>query len=279
MITVSALTGLALLTWAGAASARTTAGPRCDSSFNPYRYTEAQVAACGYTVEPEISQKALPGGGTAISYRMPHGKIARNIVPPAGFRPETATAAQLKEYGFPPRPADRAQLARWNFHMARWKGAVKPTSFLAITHSRADTETSGNWAGYVAQDYSGIQSDELFTEAGGSWNEVSIYSSRCSTTSEVTWVGLGGWASGDLPLAQAGTGYGVPGMGSHQVWWELYPNNNITPINFNTSPGSDISVSAAYINSGYNFLFRISPRARPPTSTKASPPCPAGRAR
>ena len=131
-----------------AQASSTASGPSCDSSFNPYSYTQAQVQACGYATSPMLAAPNLAGGGSAVEYKI-NGMTVTDLIPPPGFRPETASAAQLDEYGFPARPTKPAQLATWKTEMAGWKGTAPPTSFLAETHSHvaSDTATSGNWAG------------------------------------------------------------------------------------------------------------------------------------
>ena len=60
--------------------------------------------------------------------------------PPAGFDPRTATAAQLEEYGFPPRPPGdptdptvQAALQAWLNAMAASKTAVPPNPICGTT--------------------------------------------------------------------------------------------------------------------------------------------------
>src|ERR1700716_721635 len=91
----------------GASAAHVTAGPtNCNSSFDPYRYTQAEVSACGYSTFSRLATSSrLAGGGSTYEYNM-NGKIVRTYIPPAGFRPDSASDTQLAEYGFPPRPTD-----------------------------------------------------------------------------------------------------------------------------------------------------------------------------
>jgi Peptidase A4 family len=89
---------------------------------------------------------------------------------------------------------------------------------------RADIVYAGNWSGY---DVSGDQGE--FTSAEAYYTEPRFYHSSCKTTSDVTWAGIGGYAGRGgqrrFPLAQDGTGFGVPGLGAHQAWWEIFPQN------------------------------------------------------
>jgi hypothetical protein len=239
------------------AQAAAPSGPPCHSSFDPYHYTQAQVRACGFSTYPMSGVADLAGGGSAIEYKM-NGRTVEELIPPPGFRPETATAAQLDEYGFPPRPSDRGQLARWQKEMSRWKGVAPPAPFLAQNHTRviADTEYSNIWAGYVITAQPG--SISAFSHAEGWYIEPTMASSRCSSTSEVSWAGLGGWVdpyNGGW-LAQNGTGWGVPGLGAHQAWWEIVPINGITAVpNYYGTPGQEFDASTRVIDGGFRFWF------------------------
>jgi len=223
----------------------------CHSSFNPYRYTPAQLRTCGYVTYPRIAAVALPGGGSAVEYRM-KGAIVKNLIPPKGFHPETATAAQLNEYGFPARPGNPALLARWKKEMSTWKSAAPPSQFLVETNMKADTQYSSTWAGYVITAEPG--SISAFSHAEGWWYEPTFASSRCSSTTEVTWAGLGGW-NGITPLAQNGTAWNSNGVDAHEAWWEIYPYNNLMAINYYGTPGVIFDASVRVIDTGYRFWF------------------------
>ncbi|HKU57620.1 MAG TPA: hypothetical protein VJP41_11430 [Gaiellaceae bacterium] len=60
--------------------------------------------------------------------------------PPAGFDPVTATAAQLREYGFPPRPAGRpssAAAGAWRYAMSHALYPDPPEQVCSIFTHRA----------------------------------------------------------------------------------------------------------------------------------------------
>jgi hypothetical protein len=90
--------------------------PDCEGSFEPYDYTPAALEACGIPVFP-ATVEALPGGGERYSYYEPTGTLfEETTVPPPGFDPVGATAEELAEYGFPPRPtplASPGEQAEW----------------------------------------------------------------------------------------------------------------------------------------------------------------------
>jgi hypothetical protein len=258
LLVISALAVILTSVAASVSNAQTSAaaGPPCNSSFNPYHYTEAQVRACGYTTFPMMAAPDLAGGGSVVEYNV-HGRLVQNLIPPSGFRPESASAAQLDEYGFPPRPTDPTLLARWQDEMSGWKGAAPPTPFLAETHTQvtADTVNHPIWAGYAVTAEPG--SISAFSHVEGWYYEPTFGSSRCTSTTEVTWAGLGGYYNpyNGGWLAQDGTAWNSNGADAHEAWWEIVPANNLTPINYYATPGVIMDVSVRVISGGFRFWF------------------------
>jgi hypothetical protein len=200
------------------------------------------------------------GSGSAVQYNLGNGVTVQQLIPPPGFQPLTASAAELDQYGFPPRPSGGTALAQWQQEMTGWAGSGPSAPFLtaspAHTSAYSDSETDSNWAGYVAQ-----ATSPIFTHAEAWYYEPSSGASRCSSTSESTWAGLGGWAQGDEPLAQNGTAIGVPGMSAHQAWWEFWPYNAMVSIPFYGTPGYLFDASVRYMGTSggqedeYRFWF------------------------
>jgi hypothetical protein len=216
-------------------------------SFDPYAYSQAAVRACGYKVFPRAAVKALAGGGSGYDYDV-NGATVEFLVPPKGFQPATATSAQLSEYGLPARPAAPHALARWQAEMGNFKPASPPPPFLAETHAHADTVYFYNWAGYAVTGSSGS-----FHQAEAWYIEPTFYSSSCSTNADVTWAGIGGY-SGNV-VGQDGTAHGVPGVGNHQAWWEVYPDNNITPVALYGHIGYLFDASTYWNSNGYYVFY------------------------
>src|ERR1700729_155462 len=106
-----------LIAAGGTRSGPVAAAPRCQSSFNADAYARAAVAACGYKTFGRTSVRALPGGGRAYGYDE-NGHTVDFLIPPAGFDAATATAAQLSEYGLPPRPRSAGGMAAWKRAMS-----------------------------------------------------------------------------------------------------------------------------------------------------------------
>jgi hypothetical protein len=237
---------------AGAASAAPRATTLdCNSSFDPYAYTQAQVSACGYQTFAQTSVTAMVGGGSSYQYTV-NGVTVAFLVPPANFHPATATAAQLDEYGFPAKPAasDTSDLTTWTKQMTGWKGAVTPPPFLAVSNTTANTVYTQNWSGYAVTGGQGT-----YTHAEAWYVEPSFGGSVCSTNAEVTWAGIGGYYGSSDDLGQNGTAHNVPGVGNHQAWWEIIPFYSIVPINFYGHAGYLFDASTRWLGNGYRFYF------------------------
>ncbi|ACV58557.1 hypothetical protein [Alicyclobacillus acidocaldarius] len=119
------------------------------------------------------SVQTLPDGGQEYIYYI---NGVKNVfpVPPKGFNPLTATDAQLREYGFPPRPSDPQNLQQWEQEMSHWKRTLPPKVVMTnISHrlipytgtaeniSESVFQTS-NWSGYY--NFSSYNAGELPTE-------------------------------------------------------------------------------------------------------------------
>lgn len=177
--------------------------PPCDSSFDPYSYTQAAVEACGYKTFPLEASSDLPGGGNSYQYTV-EGMQVRYYVPPEGFNALTASNSQLDEYGFPERPSstDTTAYEDWSEKVSSWSGTPAAPSFLAETQSQSMTSSSSNWSGYMIEEGAGA-----FSHAEAWYDEPSIYASVCLATDESTWAGIGGSTPGS-DLAQDGTAWG-----------------------------------------------------------------------
>jgi hypothetical protein len=130
--------------------------------------------------------------------------------PPAGFDPMTASADELKLYGYPPRPAANEPAEAF----AQWKMVVnpalkrvvpellrtniyhRPVSGLAIQNGKK-TATSSNWSGYGL-----LLKKPDFTSVSGSWIVPVAQDAfgTCSGTPVYAsqWVGIDGFSNDHL---------------------------------------------------------------------------------
>lgn len=221
----------------------------CRASFNPYAQTQSALHACGFSTFARGAAHAMPGGGTSYDYQV-LGSTVRHYVPPKGFQPDTASDAQLNEYGFPPRPAPGAARTRWESEMRGWKGMATPPPFLTETRTSADSKYFNTWSGYAVTGAAGT-----YTHAEGWYVEPSFYSSVCSTNSEVTWAGIGGYYGKTDVLAQDGTAWQTPGIHNHQAWWQIVPPiGAIVAENFYGHEGYLFDASTRWLgNNTYRF--------------------------
>jgi hypothetical protein len=245
-------TGLALgvvfLWMAASAHAAGIATPpaNCNSSFDAYDYTPAALNACGYRTFPLRAVTPIAGGGATYDYYV-DGHRVRDYVAPTGFDGTAATAAQLDKYGLPPRPADLAAYGDWQRRVTHLH-VPTPPPFIVESNAQADSVSSPNWSGYAVTGGSGS-----FTHAESWFYVPTFYSSRCSSNSEVTWAGIGGY--GNTGLGQDGTAHNVPGFADGQAWWEVWPDVNMMPVQLGGHSGHEFDASTRRISGGYRFYM------------------------
>jgi Peptidase A4 family len=174
--------------------------------------------------------------------------------PPSGFDPLTASAQELAQAGFPPRPTDPTLLARYQRFFNRTKSKfqyIEPTfrvDTTKTTHTNkgakmgAGTETYDNWSGGVVYAPSG----QSFKWVQGDWVIPDVYPTAQNQWQYcANWVGLDGDGSGDV--CQAGMICAVFQSGSSITrsffpWHEWYPSNWVEITNLSISPGDLVSV-------------------------------------
>jgi hypothetical protein len=142
-----------------------------------------------------------------------HGVFAYTQ-PPAGFNPSTASAADLKLYGYPARPAANESAKA----LARWAKIVNPAlrrvvpqllhtniyhrPAAGVVIQNSGRVTSGNWSGYAL-----VQKKPAFTSVAGSWIVPTVQQAfgTCSGGTDYSsqWVGIDGFAN--FSLLQAGS--------------------------------------------------------------------------
>ena len=164
-------------------------------------------------------------GADVYHYVMKSGPGFNSYVPPAGFNPLTAGNPVLSEMNMPARPAKGSALTAWKKSMSGYRGTKQPelceakTLFSAPagkhtlpskgTGAKAAHAGNDHWSGYVDPKGGG------YTAVGADWYQTTA--SNSGNSAEVTWVGIGGWNSGDL--LQDGTT--SPGGNNYpHAWWE-----------------------------------------------------------
>jgi hypothetical protein len=197
------------------------------------------------------------------------GLVSHDAVP-EGFDPVNASADQLQEYGFPPRPdpSDAAPYARWvkAVSFTRVPGQYVNTGryhrsnqskgpMVANTTDNIAVGKSTNWSGYA------ITGGATLTKVEGAWivptvnNQFGI--SGDGYMSE--WVGIDGDCSCD-DLIQDGTEQDwVGGTPGYYAWIEFIPEAELEVSSFPISPGDVMqmysweSVSGGVVQGNYYY--------------------------
>jgi hypothetical protein len=155
------------------------------------------IPACSPTGAPPKASpektEALPGGGTLSIYRTAGGKEIAIPTPPSNFKPLTASAAELEEYAFAPRPSDPTEKSEWEAEMKAYKHAAPPALCNGVPGTAAEVSglhesESANWSGFEAQS----TNPAAWAGASANWNQVHYNKPYCPEGTETSWVGLGG---------------------------------------------------------------------------------------
>ncbi|MGH9307001.1 MAG: G1 family glutamic endopeptidase [Acidimicrobiales bacterium] len=188
-------------------------------------------------------------GAVRYSYSLPHSSLT-TIIPPSGFAPLSASASQLQDYGFPPRPTSAGALASWTKAMSAYRDTIVPNLVFAkggplFSHPLQSTGTSppgstrgtsqpvrnganANWSGYTGNS----SSHTHWITAEGTWMVPNV-GTQCGGSSTMSiWTGLGGVTStGNFQQSGIAFNEGIPGQVS--LWtpfWELFEGGyNVGP--------------------------------------------------
>jgi hypothetical protein len=189
--------------------------------------------------------------------------------PPAGFNPLAASDADLRAYGFPPRPDPfraRRNYTAWSHLVAGAKIAIVPhLRTLAVRHrpmipaapavasvvNHPAMAYSTNWAGLALLGPARSFGTSSFYAMWGQFNvpigEQQFGVCTGGTEYSATWVGMDGSPGTSSDVVQAGTesdAYCAGGVTypDYYAWYEWYPAYTQEIDNFPVSPGQDISV-------------------------------------
>jgi hypothetical protein len=256
-LAITVLLAVAMLAtpFLGTAAAQATGNAQKGTSFTTVTNSVTDTNSVSQVVY--YSQKQdRPDGGTRYIFDI---NGVQNIlhVAPNGFRPATATDAQLAEYGFPARPKDATALATWTSKWSRWVGkrnSSEPVLVVSPFKAEGVSQFSKNWSGYEnlqssRSAYSMVAAD--FTQPY--WN----YNSPANAL-VASWVGLGGNGLND-PLVQcgtmmgwhptlSGTGSGYYAAGACSAWYCYIPydSNAIYVLPFTINSSDQISTMTVW---------------------------------
>jgi Peptidase A4 family len=140
-------------------------------------------------------------------------------------------------------------------------GHSEPDEFCEPTAKVICPQTNPVWSGYVITP----TEDNQFTSVSASWVQpVASCSIAKPTAWTLFWVGLDGWKTNDSPgtVEQGGTSAQCEGDKKnaghpvYQVWWEMYPTNDVMQ-GFYVTPGDDISASVVYSSAADTYTITV----------------------
>src|SRR5208282_690543 len=208
----------------------------------------AWVAASGLLMSSSPARAQSPSP-FAVETNI-HGVYAYTQ-PPAGFDPMTASAAELKLYGYPQRPAANESakvFAQWAMvvnpalkrvvpQLLRTNIYHRPASGMVIQNS-GKTISFSNWSGYGL-----VQKKPAFTSVAGSWIVPTAQQAfgTCSGGSDYSsqWVGIDGFSNDEA--FQAGSDIEAYCSGGtteteYNPWIEWLPATELEFVQSNGNP-------------------------------------------
>lgn len=189
-----------------------------------------------------ISQHASTRPGLRLLVAVAAGSTVLAVATPATATPGTATpgAATPAAAAVTPRGSG-AVSAPSPLAVGLPAGANRPMAVCYPEPGQPCATTTPNWSGYVATPVDGT-----FSAVSATWT---VTKARCPQPNGWTlfWVGLDGWNSDTVE--QGGTyAQCVGGTPTYEAWWEMYDDNEITPVAFTPPivPGDTIDASVVY---------------------------------
>lgn len=198
--------------------------------------------------------KQYPDGGSSYTYRVEEGgpETLTFGKPPKGFDAVDATAEELEDFAFPPRPTEPSALKNWESMVSQFQTTAPPIACMgkvgpSLSPAEGEIEFSTlsggrNWSGYIAN---APKYPTHFVMAEAHYYQPSGTRTSCkSNAQEASWVGLGGRNTG--ALIQAGTSVNTSnGVGAFAVWKAGHSYHNGNP-KLSFEPGDYMGMYAAY---------------------------------
>lgn len=213
------------------AAPHATAGAKAPGGLQPAGKVQATPASAHLTCTPvKVSSNTtatLVSGANASVRGQARVVIfangIRQVLPPAGWTPAKATAAELTAYGFEARPADAAGKAQWSAKYAKWTPSGIQAPCVSNATAGLKAVSSSNWSGVIDNCATGN-----CTRASGVWYQPNLSRETCSAPSTHTiWAGLGG--VGKEKLIQGGVDH------TGHAWWEVISGGHDTHVTYFSS--------------------------------------------
>ncbi|MHB1504788.1 MAG: G1 family glutamic endopeptidase [Acidimicrobiales bacterium] len=213
-----------------------------------------------------------PGGGTVYGYDFTNGRRLRVVVPPSGFDPTTASAHQLQEYGFPPRPGQSSTARSWQHAMASYRYTTSPSAESAarfanatssgamvapstVTPGSTSDTTNSHWGGYIAGNQAAYTPTYVAVQGAfmtPSFTPDSCTNSEGNWTAGTFWTGLGGWVSNSL--IQQGLTWCFGGYMSSSPGWQAFGE----AIDNNSNPPGPLCGQTLFVSPGDTTYMNMS---------------------
>jgi Peptidase A4 family len=156
--------------------------------------------------------------------------------PDASVDPATATDAQLRAAGYPPRPT--VDTAAWVSMMKRPHDFICPqwqamSAIAPVTEPQGGltADALGGSTQWWTQIWAGnMDNTDIYNSVSMRWTVPTIATDKILNGTVVIWPGLGNSDSPTDPLVQAGTAQDAdPGkVATQYLWWEILPQNCTT---------------------------------------------------
>jgi Peptidase A4 family len=230
----------------------------------------AYISVCALTATTTIAGTAGSSANASTSSDSQWWEPVSVFHAPAGFDPVTASAAELKELGFPARPTGGAALTTWNSAVSQIKTWETPDptpgtvpfdgpagGVSSTTGGGFSTYTVAYWAGHqvTESDAGGDAIDETTAE----WTVGKVSANSSYPTSDchaftapliAEWDGLGdNIVSGSGDIIQAGTFSCSASSSTYGFWTEDYPQAPIWE-GVAVSPGNTMYTAVEYDGNG-----------------------------
>ncbi|MFF1281979.1 hypothetical protein ACFVY4_14635 [Streptomyces sp. NPDC058299] len=199
-------------------------------------------------MSPSATRAVRAAAATELTYRLPGGATMSTIVPPRGFRPQTAAPATARAYGFDAPDSPKA-LAAWRTRYDGWRETVPSVPCVGPSGRSAlrfATTYSSNWGGYTATGHSNY--NEVYDD-----QNIPTYYTSCGpagSTLAAPWIGLGGARSSKLIQQGFASGSSVGGtIQGASLWYEYLNAQHQNPpvyIGHTTRTGHVISQYMTY---------------------------------
>ncbi|HTR76400.1 MAG TPA: G1 family glutamic endopeptidase [Solirubrobacterales bacterium] len=205
-------------------------------------------------------------GGSSYTYQVEEGSPETVTFgkPPQGFDAVKASAEELEDFAFPPRPTEEPALANWEEMVSKFETTAPPIACSgkvgpSLSPAEGEVEystlaASRNWSGYIAN--APLFPNHFVMAQSNYYQPYGNKHASCKSNAlEASWVGVGGRNTG--ALIQAGTSVNTSnGVGAFAVWTAGSSYHDANP-SLNFEPGNYMGMYASYERSTEHVYFYL----------------------